>query len=302
MLHALGRRSIRLGAGGAAGLVALASGQGLYLRSQYKPLPEPKGPLRGVVRWARDAPLPQVLRPLRRTLSTTSASTAVGEGQSRLRNMLTVLSGRSLPQQQQQQQQQQRRWRRQQQHVSDDGELPRRNILFVGDSLVTGVGCSHDTPVLPRVVAELIAHRLRVDVSWTAIGQTGGDVRRLHDELLPAVSREVMAAEKVGRAAALLRRAAAGAGARVEWRARARAPRVGSGSTQHHLLTPGPRVCRSAPRLTWWSSCAGSTTSSMRTLQSLAPPPASATSFPRSSTPSTTPRGWAARWCSPLCR
>ena len=76
----------------------------------------------------------------------------------------------------------------------------RKNVLFVGDSLVTGVGCSQDAscgPMLPRAVAEFLCRYMRVDVQWAAIGETGSNVRELHG-LLPAVTREVDRARSLG--------------------------------------------------------------------------------------------------------
>jgi len=76
----------------------------------------------------------------------------------------------------------------------------RKNVLFIGDSLVTGVGCSQDPscgPMLPRAVAEFLSRYMRVDVQWAAIGETGIDVRGLH-VLLPAVTREVDRARSLG--------------------------------------------------------------------------------------------------------
>lgn len=67
-------------------------------------------------------------------------------------------------------------------------------MLFVGDSLITGVGQDPEAsrgPALPRAVAEFMARYLRVDVNWTAIGQTGASVTTLHSKLLPAVVDEV---------------------------------------------------------------------------------------------------------------
>jgi len=72
----------------------------------------------------------------------------------------------------------------------------KKNILFVGDSLVTGVGCTNE-PSLPRACAALIARALRVDVQWVAIGRTGADVAGLN-HLLPAVGHEVRAAKERG--------------------------------------------------------------------------------------------------------
>ena len=53
-----------------------------------------------------------------------------------------------------------------------------RNIVFLGDSIVTGVGCSaeaseRDGPVLPRRVASILAQQLGASVSWTCLGETG---------------------------------------------------------------------------------------------------------------------------------
>jgi len=70
----------------------------------------------------------------------------------------------------------------------------RRNIIFLGDSLVTGVGCDAEAgegPTLPRRVAELLSGRLGVDVGWLALGETGADVGTLSERLMPHVQSEV---------------------------------------------------------------------------------------------------------------
>ena len=79
----------------------------------------------------------------------------------------------------------------------------RKNVLFIGDSLVTGVGQDADAtasrgPALPRCCAEFLARYLRVDVSWTAIGETGASVMTLHTKLLPAVVEEVARKKATG--------------------------------------------------------------------------------------------------------
>jgi hypothetical protein len=88
-----------------------------------------------------------------------------------------------------------------------------RRILFVGDSLIAGVGCSHGEAVLPRHVARIIADDLGapsntcattslqreglslvyvklvggggagVDVQWQAWASVGGDVRELQEQV-----------------------------------------------------------------------------------------------------------------------
>ena len=80
---------------------------------------------------------------------------------------------------------------------ADTGSRPRqRNIVFLGDSLVTGVGCSaeacgSDGPVLPRRVAELLAQQLGESIGWSCIGETGADVSMLRTRLLPSLQSEV---------------------------------------------------------------------------------------------------------------
>jgi lysophospholipase L1-like esterase len=70
-----------------------------------------------------------------------------------------------------------------------------RNIIFLGDSIVTGVGCTaeaseHHGPVMPRRVAAIIAQQLGERVNWTCLGETGADVRMLHSRLLPVLQQE----------------------------------------------------------------------------------------------------------------
>lgn len=64
----------------------------------------------------------------------------------------------------------------------------KRRILFVGDSLIVGVGCNEETgAVLPKVVAKTLADKLDVDIQWSAFGKVGGDVKTLHETLMPQV-------------------------------------------------------------------------------------------------------------------
>lgn len=44
---------MRAGAVAVGGLTVVGATQALYLQSQYKPLPEARGPLRGVAAWAQ---------------------------------------------------------------------------------------------------------------------------------------------------------------------------------------------------------------------------------------------------------
>jgi len=70
----------------------------------------------------------------------------------------------------------------------------RRNIIFLGDSLVTGVGCDHEVgegPTLPRAVAHELSRKLGAEVSWLALGETGADILSLSSRLMPSLKREV---------------------------------------------------------------------------------------------------------------
>ena len=79
----------------------------------------------------------------------------------------------------------------------------RRNIVFLGDSIVTGVGCSVEAsrehgPILPRRVAQLIAETIGEDVGWTALGETGADVRMMSARLLPSLQNETQRVRAIG--------------------------------------------------------------------------------------------------------
>jgi hypothetical protein len=68
-------------------------------------------------------------------------------------------------------------------------------VIVLGDSLVTGVGCSVASaargPVLPRIIAERLASLLGVDVEWIALGVCGADVDTIRREVLPELERKV---------------------------------------------------------------------------------------------------------------
>lgn len=81
------------------------------------------------------------------------------------------------------------------------GQRERRNIIFLGDSLVTGVGCDAEAgegPTLPRRVAELLSSRLGADVGWLALGETGADIGTLSERLMPSLQSEVERCGRVG--------------------------------------------------------------------------------------------------------
>lgn len=80
---------------------------------------------------------------------------------------------------------------------------PSCRVVFVGDSLVMGVGSSRESwaegPPLPKRVAELISIRkssaqsgddAKDSVRWSSFAVNGGDVRTLRRQLMPQIRRE----------------------------------------------------------------------------------------------------------------
>ena len=74
---------------------------------------------------------------------------------------------------------------------------PSCRVVFVGDSLVMGVGSSRKSwaegPPLPKRAAELIASRkssAKESVRWSSFAVNGGDVRTLRRQLMPQIRRE----------------------------------------------------------------------------------------------------------------
>lgn len=171
-------RLARIAVGGSCATLAGTLAQLKYLHSQYEPLQEPSGPMQGVAAYWRErrqqgaAAITGLRRPF------ISHGTALIE---------------PPPSRQQQQQPQPH-----EPSASPAAPRPRKNILFIGDSLVTGVGCDRETgPAMPRACAEFLARTLHVDVQWTAIGKTGEDVAGLA-QLLPAVGSAVRQAQAAG--------------------------------------------------------------------------------------------------------
>lgn len=179
-------RVAQAGAGTALGLCVVGGAQGLYLAGQYDPLPEARGPLHGVALYLRSRVGGSRVTEIAPERSSSTSSTAAAPAVT-LRRALSSGFAASP--------------REEAAGGGSGGGARRKNILFVGDSLVTGVGCSEDAGAkgapLARFVAEFLARALRVDVQWTAIGETGADIYGLK-ALLPAVGEEVRKAQGKG--------------------------------------------------------------------------------------------------------
>jgi len=73
------------------------------------------------------------------------------------------------------------------------------SVIFIGDSLVAGVGCRGDAgPALPQAVAQAISEKVDRPVQWHALAVDGGDVNELHAELLPKLE-DVLVELELGR-------------------------------------------------------------------------------------------------------
>lgn len=79
----------------------------------------------------------------------------------------------------------------------EPGGNDNKQILVIGDSLVSGVGGissfedgPSDGPALPRQVARSLSELLRANVSWKSMSLTGGDVRMLRRKIVPMLRRE----------------------------------------------------------------------------------------------------------------
>lgn len=171
------RRALRAVGVAGFGVTACAGAQGLYLNSKYKPLPEASGPRSGVFVHALVERLEHKLPSMvpRRHLYRRNSSPA---------DASAAASGAASPD-------------------ADSAVAPsgKRKLLFVGDSLITGVGCSpegHAGPALPRAIAEFVCRHLRQDVEWTALGHTGANVRELTESQVPRVRDEVARARAAG--------------------------------------------------------------------------------------------------------
>lgn len=174
------RRALRVASVAGFGVTACAGAQGLYLNSKYKPLPEASGPRSGVFVHALverlEHKLPNMV-PRRHLYSRHSSPASASTDAS------ASASGASTD--------------------ADSTVAPsgKRKLLFVGDSLITGVGCSpegHAGPALPRAIAEFVCRHLRQDVEWTALGETGANVHELVESQLPRLRDEVARARAAG--------------------------------------------------------------------------------------------------------
>lgn len=144
-------QTAKLSAGAAAAAVGTAGAQFIYFETTYKPLVTPNGATGGVERAATPNPGSRPLTlgqraketgaSLKRRVSAWRKPWEAAGGGGAEEEEATLAAPLSNP---------------------TTVAAPRvvRRILFVGDSLIAGVGCSHGEAVLPRHVARIIADDL----------------------------------------------------------------------------------------------------------------------------------------------
>mmetsp|Transcript_21723 Transcript_21723/g.38553 ORF Transcript_21723/g.38553 Transcript_21723/m.38553 type:complete len:303 (-) Transcript_21723:85-993(-) len=77
--------------------------------------------------------------------------------------------------------------------VSKSDGLDSTQILFVGDSLVIGIGCPDrsEGPVFARHISRIAAQTMQKRVKWRVMGVDGGDVNSMRENLMEEVKRAV---------------------------------------------------------------------------------------------------------------
>ena len=179
--------ALRWSAVGTAGVAGIAGAQAWALHARYDPLPDARGPTRGVASpkidggrsRAETSPAGEALmkardeareffelkvRPRLERLEGQTARLSSKDDPS-LVSAATTSMQRMIPS------------KVKNKNDSSSGLTLRlrrtRRVVIVGDSLVTGVGCRVDRcdgPMLPRRLGEVLAELIGADVEWVAVG------------------------------------------------------------------------------------------------------------------------------------
>ena len=219
--------ALRWSAVGTAGVAGIAGAQAWALHARYDPLPDARGPTRGVAS-------PQIGRSRAETSSPHSAAGEVlmkarDEAREffelkvrprleRLEGQTARLSSKDDPSLVSAATTSMQRMIKNKNDSSSGltRTLRRtRRVVIVGDSLVTGVGCRVDRcdgPMLPRRLGEVLAELIGADVEWVAVGakvrvsfyfrtvrairltsclfiQQGADLAAIRRDVVPALKR-----------------------------------------------------------------------------------------------------------------
>ena len=221
--------ALRWSAVGTAGVAGIAGAQAWALHARYDPLPDARGPTRGVASpkidggrsRAETSPAGEALmkardeareffelkvRPRLERLEGQTARLSSKDDPS-LVSAATTSMQRMIPS------------KVKNKNDSSSGLTLRlrrtRRVVIVGDSLVTGVGCRVDRgdgPMLPRRLGEVLAELIGADVEWVAVGakvrvsfyfrtvrairltsclfiQQGADLAAIRRDVVPALKR-----------------------------------------------------------------------------------------------------------------
>ncbi len=152
------QRALKIAARATAGISAATGGMVLWqyykVRKDYKKLPTPDGPLFGV-----EFP----------STSTSEFSTLAVEADTKHSTQCQLDAKNKTV------------------HVSNEaGDCGAESVVFIGDSLVMGIGCLDDEkgPVFSREFAQVLATERGHPVRWRSFGVDGGDLNRMKAELL----------------------------------------------------------------------------------------------------------------------
>ena len=217
--------ALRWSAVGTAGVAGIAGAQAWALHARYDPLPDARGPTRGVASpkidggrsRAETSPAGEALMKARDE-AREFFELKVRPRLERLEGQTARLSSKDDPSLVSAAMTSMQRMIKNKNDSSS--ELSRtlrrtRRVVIVGDSLVTGVGCRVDRcdgPMLPRRLGEVLAELIGADVEWVAVGakvrvsfyfrtvrairltsclfiQQGADLAAIRRDVVPALKR-----------------------------------------------------------------------------------------------------------------
>ena len=220
--------ALRWSAVGTAGVAGIAGAQAWALHARYDPLPDARGPTRGVASpkidggrsRAETSPAGEALMKARDE-AREFFELKVRPRLERLEGQTARLSSKDDPSLVSAATTSMQRMIRRLKNKNDSSSgLTRtlrrtRRVVIVGDSLVTGVGCRVDRcdgPMLPRRLGEVLAELIGADVEWVAVGakvrvsfyfrtvrairltsclfiQQGADLAAIRRDVVPALKR-----------------------------------------------------------------------------------------------------------------
>ena len=217
--------ALRWSAVGTAGVTGIAGAQAWALHARYDPLPDARGPTRGVASpkidggrsRAETSPAGEVLMKARDE-AREFFELKVRPRLERLEGQTARLSSKDDPSLVSAATTSMQRMIKNKNDSSSGltRTLRRtRRVVIVGDSLVTGVGCRVDRcdgPMLPRRLGEVLAELIGADVEWVAVGakvrvsfyfrtvrairltsclfiQQGADLAAIRRDVVPALKR-----------------------------------------------------------------------------------------------------------------